>query len=455
MTSPVFWHTAFDRRARPDRHRRAAFCRLFAASTLATCSTAPRIPTDTTLRSPLHGDTRPRVARRIALLVVTLVPIAAWPGIGDPFVTLRTAILAAGTAAVVLLLAAAHVAWTVPPRFVRAAGVWVAALGLSSAFAPLVSLGTLLQELLVVLWAAALAWSHCPGGEVAVALRRAALVVAAWALLQWAGADPWSIGGWHVTGDYGPRMRVYGPLGNPNYVGAFLSAAFPLALASAIETRFRIADAGAAALIALGIVATGSRGAWLGVAAGAAWLGFGSAAHGRRVVLLSLGAVAAIGVGVAFGPARGIAETVRGRAYIWTVAAPHLLVHPSTGWGPGSFAVSYPAWERERIEQGVDRDVRTYATAQTHAHNDYIERLSDLGVPGLAAWVILLAVVLRTRDADRASAPAVAAAAGVAALAAVSMVDFPLQRPVERFTWWTLAVLAAGSRAGDSGEMDR
>jgi O-antigen ligase len=131
--------------------------------------------------------------------------------------------------------------------------------------------------------------------------------------------------------------------------------------------------------------------------------------------------------------------------YIWSVTAPHLLAHPLTGWGPGSFQVTYPGWEAERIERSVDADVRAYATAQRHAHNDYVERLSDLGVPGLAAWVALVGWVLLAggRQTDRMP---MAAAAGIAALAAVSLVDFPMQRPVERFTWWTLAVLA--TRAG-------
>jgi len=162
--------------------------------------------------------------------------------------------------------------------------------------------------------------------------------------------------------------------------------------------------------------------------------------------------LALVGAGVALGPARGLGETLRGRTYIWGVAMPHLLDHPLTGWGPGSFAVTYPEWELQRLEQGVDRDVRTYAAAQRHAHNDYVERLSDLGVPGLLAWCTIagwvLVASLRSRGPGHDQAIAAAAAAGVAALAAVSLVDFPLQRPAERFAWWTLAVLAttAGTR---------
>jgi O-antigen ligase len=246
-------------------------------------------------------------------------------------------------------------------------------------------------------------------------------------------------------------MRVYASLGNPNYVGAFLAAVLPLAFAAALDPPRRRSDLLCLALVVLGIAATGSRGAWLGACAGSAWLVLAGPAADRRRALGVAVAVIAVGAAVALGPARGLAETTRGRVYIWTVAAPHLLDHPLTGRGLGSFEVAYPAWEAERIERGVDRDVRAYATAQRHAHNDYVERLSDLGVPGLVAWMALAAsVLLAPRPGGRAASDsrlAAAAAAGIAALAAVSLVDFPMQRPVERFTWWTLAVLATGGGA--------
>jgi O-antigen ligase len=384
-------------------------------------------------------------ARALALVVVALVPVAAWPAAGDPFVTPRVTVLAAGT----LLVAAALLAARRPlPAMPGAAwaGAWLAALGLSAAFAPIVSLAALLQELLVVAWAGVLAWAAPPPRRLALALQVAASVVAAIALLQWAGIDPWALAGWVPAREYGARMRVFSTLGNPNYVGALLAAVLPTAAAAALAERRRWTDVAVLTLVVGAIAATGSRGAWLGAAAGAAWLAAGGAVRGTIRAAALAGVIVLLGAAVALGPARGLGETLRGRTYIWTVTAPHLLDRPITGWGPGSFQVTYPGWEAERIEQGVDEDVRAYATAQRHAHNDYVERLSELGVPGLASWGALLAWVLHAASRRTGLLPA-AAAAGIAALAAVSLVDFPMQRPAERFTWWTLAVLATTAGA--------
>jgi O-antigen ligase len=386
-----------------------------------------------------------RSARALALVVVALVPLAAWPATGgDPFVAPRLAVLAVGT----ILVAAGLLAARRPLPAPAGTGwvvAWLAALGLSAAFGPIVSLAALLEELLVVSWAFVLAWASPAPRRIAFALQAAAVAVAAIAVLQWAGMDPWALAGWVPAREYGPRMRVFATLGNPNYVGAFLAALLPVIVVAALGPERRWTSMAPLAVTIAGIAATGSRGAWLGAAAGAAWLAIGGAIRDRARLAALVAVVAVVGTAVVLGPARGLGETVRGRTYIWSVTAPHLLAHPLTGWGPGSFQVTYPGWEAERIERSVDADVRAYATAQRHAHNDYVERLSDLGVPGLAAWVALVGWVLLAggRQTDRMP---MAAAAGIAALAAVSLVDFPMQRPVERFTWWTLAVLA--TRAG-------
>ena len=82
---------------------------------------------------------------------------------------------------------------------------------------------------------------------------------------------------------------------------------------------------------------------------------------------------------------------------------------------------------------GIDGNVRRYAAAQRHAHNDYVELLSDLGVPALIVWLLLTAAVVATGMGGGPVAGS-AAAAGVIALSTIALVDFPLQRPVEVFS---------------------
>ncbi len=159
------------------------------------------------------------------------------------------------------------------------------------------------------------------------------------------------------------------------------------------------------------------------------------------MALLATVLVAAVVIGVGGGGTRPIDETAGGRQYILAVAAPHLFERPFAGFGPGSFGLLYPGWEVEHwTSVGIDANVRRYAAAQRHAHNDYVEMLSDVGLPALVFWLSLTAALVA--KGLRGAAAASAAAAGIVALSTVALVDFPLQRPAETFTWWTLAVLA-------------
>jgi O-antigen ligase len=77
-----------------------------------------------------------------------------------------------------------------------------------------------------------------------------------------------------------------------------------------------------------------------------------------------------------------------------------------------------------------------------HAHNDYAEFLVEYGPVGLAAFIVVLGGALartwRLRNTAGDAAPYIAAAAGLAGLAALAIVDFPLHRPAEWALFWLL-----------------
>jgi putative inorganic carbon (hco3(-)) transporter len=394
-----------------------------------------------------------RVARGVALVTVGLVPLAVWPGVGEPFVVPRLVLVGVAAAVIAGLLGVARVpAPRVPVALGWAVTAWVAAVAVSAAFAPTVTTRGLLVPLVGVAWGAGLAWAAPSSLWVVRAAAGAAAVVALVALAQAAGVDPFALAGWAPADAYGPRMRVYATLGNPNFAGAYFAAKLPLALVvvrAAPGVVRPLAWAGVA-VIGSALGATGSRGAWLGAAVG---LGVMAVLRARRDHVLALASVAVVvgaGVFVLLAPARPAFETVRGRLYIWSVAAPHALAHPLTGWGPGSFVVFYPDWETERLRAGAGEDARRFAAAQRHAHNDYLEMLVTLGPLGLAAWLAVIVAALRGLRGRAATGEdiCVAAGAGVCALLAVALVDFPFQRPVETFVFWTLlaVLLRPGAR---------
>ncbi|MBZ5566149.1 MAG: hypothetical protein LAP13_27495, partial [Acidobacteriia bacterium] len=100
----------------------------------------------------------------------------------------------------------------------------------------------------------------------------AATAIAVVVLLQWAGLDPLLFGGYQVSwGKMVARMRLYGTLGNPNFVAGYLIGAIFLAMALGVASaaRWRRVLWWASALAMLmAILGAGSKGAWAGLVIG-------------------------------------------------------------------------------------------------------------------------------------------------------------------------------------------
>ena len=412
--------------------------------------TVPGSPAALTKRSVV------RWARFAAVAMTALIPLAVVPGGESPFSGPKLVAMAAWVAvgALVLMIAGinplagldATVWWLVPG--------WI---GLVSASA-LVNRDISIESLLLALLPAG-AFLLLAGlrPDPAALLRAAAFsgwMVAVLALLQFFGWDPFRLLGWVGPAGASPRLRVFGTLGNPNFVAAFLVAALPATWAAGMLSagKGRVLAILGGALLTGGIVASGSRAPALAAVSLAGWWLFWSR-NRRFIPVLLLGAALAVWLS----PARPLAETVRGRLYIWDVSLPHILESPWLGGGPGSFALRYPAWETARLAGGAPPDgAARFAGPQRHAHNDYLEILTDYGLAGLLLLGAIVAVALRrsVRAQKEGVDTAVAgAAAGVVVLLALAVVDFPLMRPAESFLFWVF--LAIVLLPGDNGRQGR
>ena len=417
-------------------------------------------------------------ARRVAVGVMAVLPLVAWPGLAQPFSTPKLYLL------VVTVIALAPFAWMAwrsrrrmtTPSVARArthvitplvAALWLASWTLSALFADVVSLDALLLALAGGGLAIVLTELRPTPTQLAAAHAIGATGVAIVAVLQWAGLDPFALAGWVAPlAGASPRLRIYGTLGNPNFVAALLAGAVPLTIGLIVHSdagwRRRIPiGMGALALQLLAIAATGSRGGALGlIAAGLTWVLSGPRTYRRRVAIAcGLAAVVIIGVSTA----RPLRETLAGRIYIWQVVWPHAFEAPWVGQGPGAFALLYPAWEREaRRKPPTAASAVYFAGPQQHAHNDYLEALVERGLAGPVTLLLVFTTwvggVMRssrpggsvsdgTGGASTAAEPLrIGAAATLAALGAIAFVDFPLARPAETALWWTCAALLGAPR---------
>lgn len=201
-----------------------------------------------------------------------------------------------------------------------------------------------------------------------------------------------------------PGMRWYATFYWPNPFAAFLLLVLPLTLMRFVFAP-RIWDALAhglmALLLAVALVFTFSRGAWIALCVVAAfalillrplrW----DRTLGRVAVLVALTAVSVIALaggaplqdtGQGIGArATSVANTadysIQGRLHFWRAGLAIFVDHPVFGTGPGTFGSVHAAYQR---------DVRYYAR---DAHSLYIQVMAEMGVVGLAGLVVLLATV--------------------------------------------------------------
>lgn len=358
-----------------------------------------------------------------------LLPLLWWGGLDDPFFTPKIWLLAVLDAALL---------WVCLRRgrgtldFERASAwpwlAWIAAAALAAIFGRYVSLEGLLLVLLPLPLAWALHEGILPAGRIARALLWGSAAESAIAVLQYGGLDPLGLF-WQPDLEGSPRMRVYGTLGNPNFVAAWLCATLPLYWEALRRPPRRLLWGAALVLHLAGIVATGSRVFLVAFPAMAAALLF---ADRRRAKWLLVGVPVAAAL-VWLSPARPLRETIEGRMYLAGVAASRWREIPPTGFGPGAFRMQFVPWQVERLrERGPDYEGRRFAGPVDHAHNDFVELLVEYGPAGLGAFLFLSGWLLWR------AWPLGPAAAAVPAFLAIAMVDFPLHRAAEGALYWLL-----------------
>ena len=385
-----------------------------------------------------QGDGAIARTRFVLTAGVFFLPLLFWPGIAHPFSSPKLWLLGA------LDVAAAVLWWSRRWKGESPANVpwqwllWPATLALSALIAPFASLPALLLAALPL----PLCWIAQQDSELAPRLRQAlvagSVAESVLVLLQYSGLDPLSLSGWHGEALSGARMRVYGTLGNPDFVAAWLCATLPLHRPK-------------------------TRGSWLAVALQLAAI----AATGSRVFLLAFPASVLVmawrrgrlskwwlaGLPVAavllwLSPARPLEVTVQGRLYLARVTVSQPVEVPLLGFGPGSFALPFARWQADWLEQHGRKAAGGFAGEVDHAHNDYLELWVEYGPVG--ALVFLgLAGWWMARNRRMAGGDAHAGIwAGLAALLAVALVDFPLHRPAEWGLYWLMLGMLGSTPGG-------
>ena len=296
----------------------------------------------------------------------------------------------------------------------------------------------------------------------ALALLLAAIFEILYGAQAWAGGPPVV---WGKTLPGGNRLR--GTFVNPDHLAFFLELPLTMAFAAlfwgvrrardAASAEARVLLVGPALILWLMLFAaiafTGSRAGLLaavlataaqGVAAAVRRRSWKLAPAGIGLLTLGVGTVAAIGL------QQGLGRWLATSPYELTWASRRVTYgatlelwrrFPWTGTGMASFRDAFPLVQPASIPG-----------AWFHAHNDWLEALATLGIPGAVALLVGLAALVqrlfRVLLGDNRSEDRAAALAGYGALVAAavhSTLDFGLTIPANALALAVMAGAAAGT----------
>lgn len=466
------------------------------------------------------------IARWLLWALVLCLPLAIWPGIRSvlsPHVMVKFVIMGVAGSAILLL---AGLALVIDRHSAERARGWIAsppawgfaALGMviiaATVASPVADYAWFEAWIVLIPLAlgAACGWlfhlrEHAR--RTAWMMVAAGFLVALLGLLDAAGIVPlleWTTGGRtmeDLLGEYGAsvqggaaRGRLLSTLGNPAYVGGFLViptvilGCWLIAGWERERPSWKRAAAGWVALgvMAVALVATSTREAWLGIVVGVAarlWLADrtprrDSEDEGRagwmglpRQGWLALGAMAAglLLLLVVFSTPNPVnrrgwnvagrfveladprSDSIRERLMFYTLASRMASQRPWLGWGPGMFGIRFYPTIEQFLDEGPHgpwamRIESLRGRVADNAHNDFLQMTVECGVLGLAAMVWLFASVLvlgstRSRrpglmvQPDNAGTVRVLACAWVACLATL-LTSFPLHTPARALFFWVL-----------------
>ncbi|MFN2525338.1 MAG: O-antigen ligase family protein [Actinomycetota bacterium] len=230
-----------------------------------------------------------------------------------------------------------------------------------------------------------LAWGFVGGGA----------VVAAYAVVQWLGADPFN---W-VSADVELENVSLSTLGNSNFSGGYLGIVFPICLVLAADARTRVRGIQVGLLLLAGLLATNSQGGWVAAAAGgvttAGFLIAGRFPGARRWGLLAaaavlVGVVGVVGFTIVKTDSALTSEYVVWRGRWWQAATSMGLESPIVGRGPNTFAI-------EGIgHRTVEDAMRLNYRFADDPHSVFFSFVSTAGILGAAGFLFLLGWTIRS-----------------------------------------------------------
>ncbi len=246
-----------------------------------------------------------------------------------------------------------------------------------------------------------------------------------------------------LTEYYGSLKRVTGPYTHANNFSAYLSLVFFLFLGTLLEMRawltrpVRIFSAIGLILVTGCLYWTFARGAWIAIGISIFCFSF---LRGNRRAFFILALVLAVAVVLAPAAVKQRAlsvldkedGTIRERRQLWSESVRMIQDRPLMGLGVNTYSKNEPRYKDPRVR--LDNQ---------YAHNSYLQMAAEIGLPGVASFLVFLAYFFsQTLIAVRRAAPsflkgtAIAFLSGIFAFLLHSATDTNLQSLLLINTLW-------------------
>jgi O-antigen ligase len=280
----------------------------------------------------------------------------------------------------------------------------------------------------------------------------ASWLAAIYGIAQYCGWDPLlPAAAYHVGEGIWTIVRPPGTFGYSSYFAVWLDMACFANLA-VMETDTNVTwrwIAGASAVLsACAMLLSGTRGAYLGLMAGAAvWLLWRGRRPTRRLVA-GLALAGLLGLVFYFSPvgwqlrsrARWFAEDPWGgaRLYLWRDSARMAANRLAIGYGPEVFAVAFPHYESQRLAAAYPD------FAHESPHNIFLDALVAQGLPGLTMLCCICAAGFAAAWRLRAKKGALSGWIASALTAGIVSQQFVVFTIPTALTFYTIVALAVG-----------
>lgn len=296
---------------------------------------------------------------------------------------------------------------------------------------------------LLAAWSAATAlWAPAPGAALRVALLHLGWAAALAVGLAASTGDRRLLPRWVAAAALLAALpslaRPGGTFGNPTLLACFLAPTLVYGLASlpALPPRWRALVVLSTAVQALALISTGSLGAAAAVATGLALHVTlrepGSPWHPARLLALPAGALVLV--------LPGVGDHLAGRWQLTRIVAAVATDALPFGVGAGQLHGTFLERQSTAIAAG-DADPALWSNL-VHAHNEPLQALVELGLPGLVLLVPLVAALVGPRSPARAA---------LAAALTVALVSPALHEPATAALAFVCAGVCLGERAGRDG----